>query len=108
MRPAVRLALVVLGLAAAVYGTASLTGGWLGTPPWWGPWERHFDTEKEEILRDHPDMDPRHYVPPIHAPTYPPAGPRPGREWISGGVVAAGFALAAFGAWPRRRTDVSP
>jgi hypothetical protein len=31
-----RLALVVVGLAAVVYGTANLTGGWLGTPPWWG------------------------------------------------------------------------
>lgn len=29
--------------------------------------------------------------------------PRPGREWISDGVVATGLALAAFGAWPRRR-----
>jgi hypothetical protein len=28
-----RLALVVVGLAAAVYGVASLTGGWLGVPP---------------------------------------------------------------------------
>lgn len=34
MRPAVRIAIVVVGLAAATYGTASLTGGWLGTPPW--------------------------------------------------------------------------
>ena len=24
-----------LALAAAVYGAASLTGGWLGTPPWY-------------------------------------------------------------------------
>lgn len=30
-----RLSLVALGLALAIYGTASLTGGWLGTPPWW-------------------------------------------------------------------------
>ena len=38
VRPALRIALAValgLGLAAVVYGTASLTGGWLGTPPWW-------------------------------------------------------------------------
>ena len=32
--PGSRIAPVVLGLAASVYGTASLTGGWLGTPPW--------------------------------------------------------------------------
>ncbi len=30
-----RVALAALGLAAVVYGAASLTGGWLGTPPWW-------------------------------------------------------------------------
>lgn len=37
MRRLLRLALIVVGLAAVVYGTASLTGGWLGTPPWWDP-----------------------------------------------------------------------
>ena len=37
MSRSVRLSLVVLGLALVVYGTASLTGGWLGMPPWW--WE---------------------------------------------------------------------
>lgn len=35
MGRAVRVGLVVLGAAMAVYSTASLTGGWLGTPPWW-------------------------------------------------------------------------
>ena len=35
VRGPVRIALVVLGLAAFDYGTASLTGGWLGTPPRW-------------------------------------------------------------------------
>ena len=35
MRRAVRVGLVVLGAAMAVYGAASVTGGWLGTPPWW-------------------------------------------------------------------------
>lgn len=35
MRPAVRIGLVVLGAAMTVYGFASLTGRWLGTPPWW-------------------------------------------------------------------------
>jgi hypothetical protein len=33
-RPA-RIALVALGVAIALYGIASLTGGWLGEPPWW-------------------------------------------------------------------------
>jgi hypothetical protein len=27
-----------VALAAAVYATASLTGGWLGVPPWWEEW----------------------------------------------------------------------
>src|ERR1051326_595137 len=35
MRRPLRLALGIVGLAAAVHGVASLTGGWLGTPPWW-------------------------------------------------------------------------
>ncbi|MBL9087618.1 MAG: hypothetical protein JNM10_10780 [Planctomycetia bacterium] len=35
MRVAARVGLVVVGIAMAVYGVASLTGGWLGTPPWW-------------------------------------------------------------------------
>lgn len=35
VRAPVRVVLVVLGLAVVVYGVASLTGGWLGTPPWW-------------------------------------------------------------------------
>lgn len=35
MRRAVRIGLVALGAAMAVYGAASQTGGWLGTPPWW-------------------------------------------------------------------------
>ena len=34
MTRTLRVGLVVLGAAMAVYGAASLTGGWLGTPPW--------------------------------------------------------------------------
>ena len=34
MRRALRVGLVALGAAMAVCGVASLTGGWLGTPPW--------------------------------------------------------------------------
>lgn len=34
MKRAVRVGLVILEAAIAVYGAASLTGGWLGTPPW--------------------------------------------------------------------------
>ncbi len=36
MHAAVRAGLVVFGAAMACYGAASLAGGWLGTPPWWG------------------------------------------------------------------------
>ncbi len=43
----------------------------------------------------------------VHFPTAPPYRFRydaiHGRQWISGGVVAAGLALAAVDAWPRRR-----
>src|SRR5262245_35574701 len=44
-----RVALVVLGLAMAVYGVASLTGGWLGTPPWW---KTKFDVMREQFHAD--------------------------------------------------------
>ena len=132
-----RLAVVVLGLAAVVYGTASLTGGWLGTPPWWK--DSRYETLVEAVHRlDDVAAEARarhderiragralvdqlqaeregHRVllsspaptPPRHSesPAYPLAFPRAseGREWISGGVVAAGLALAALSAWPRRR-----
>jgi len=118
VRPVVRLAavaLVVLGLAAVVYGTASLTGGWLGTPPWWErsrertAWER----TKEEVIAHVLDErfgparladgspNPRRQ-PPEPELNVAYVEPREGHEWISGGVVATGLALAAFGAWPRR------
>ncbi|HEY4229342.1 MAG TPA: hypothetical protein VGO79_04175, partial [Thermoanaerobaculia bacterium] len=41
MRRPLRLSLALVGLSLAVYAGASLTGGWLGTPPWW---------EKEALL----------------------------------------------------------
>lgn len=55
-RPA-RLPLVALGLAAVVYGTASLTGVSMGTPPWW---ERRAHAPVDEI-----PMPPGFY----HSPT---------------------------------------
>ena len=90
VRAPLRTALVALGLAAAVYGTASLTGGWLGPPPWW---ERRAQLRMDDTDRL---MPPGFY----HSPTSW-IEPLPGREWFSGGVVAAGLALAGFGAWPR-------
>ena len=128
MRPAIRSVLVTLGLAAAVYGTESLTGGWLGTPLWW---ER---PETAAEVRDREAQDPDAWLLQIwgwsshehqidasghYEPGFLEQGQRQmkdvtvvrvehlvrrdGREWISGGVVAAGLALGAFGAWPRRR-----
>jgi hypothetical protein len=66
-----RAALGLVGFALAIYGVASLTGAWLGEPPWWEQTDRFW------------------------------VRPRPGREWISGGVTALGLALVAFAAWPR-------
>ena len=103
VRPDVRIALITLGLAAALYGTASLTGGWMGTPPWWDRAQRWSD------LKLHQDVEGVGF--PHDGEMYPdpPRGAvgREGREWISGGVVAAGLAVAAFGAWPRRRRAVT-
>ena len=98
MNRVARLAAVVLGLAAVVYGTASLTGGWLGTPPWWetkgliiystGGIYRADGTVDEPfcVRRDYP---------PEHVP-------RDLDPYFGGGLVAIGLALGALGAWPRR------
>ena len=100
-RTALRRSLVVLGLALAVYGTASLTGGWLGTPPWWDRITGYvtFSTGlrvsadgKEEMFCERRAWD----VPPEHVP-------RDSDPFWGGGVVAAGLGLAASGAWLRRR-----
>lgn len=95
MRPAVSIALVVVGLAAATYGTASLTGGWLGTPPWWEHSERgayEWMLGSGSVWGFEPPEPPPYWVTVANQ----------GREWISGGVVAVGLALIAFGAWGRR------
>jgi len=104
VRPSLRLATVVLGLAAVVYGTASLTGGWLGTPPWWERVERDLAHEFRDRWLYRPGEEPRNNlrtgrILPVRYVTVE----SPRREWISISVVAAGLALAAFGAWPRRR-----
>ncbi len=87
-----RIALFVVGLAMAVYGTASLTGGWLGEPPW---------LEREVSIEEFVE---HRYGVSLASPTYPRTVlvEREGREWISGGVAAVGLALATFAAWPRR------
>jgi len=90
----VRAAFAVVGLAAIVYGAASLTGGWLGTPPWWestGTW-----LDADALLAPHRP------VRPVSEYVYAYAQPREGREWISGGVVAVGAALVAVSLVRRR------
>ena len=94
MRRGVRIGFVVLGAAMAVYGGASLTGGWLGTPPWQEGWVAI------ATVRDEPSPQCGAY----DVRVYPM--PRTDREWMSGGVVAVGLALVAVGAWPRRRAEV--
>ena len=85
-----------------VYGVASVTGGWLGTPPWWtkavqvegqpAPILVRYPSGKEIWMQPHPTSW-----------LVPGVALREGREWISGGVVAVGLGLVAVGAWPRRR-----
>ena len=87
----VRLALIGLGLALAVYGTSTLTGGWLGVPPWW----------VTETGADVTVFGETHRLALEQA--------RSGREWVSGAVIAVGVGLVAWGAWPRRHeSQVTP
>lgn len=95
MKP-LRLALVVLGLALAVYGTASLTGGWLGTPPWWGRVTEGCLACGFERLADGSTK-------PFSTWTERDLGARPELGGIGGVVIVVGLVLAALGAWPRRR-----
>ena len=85
---ALRFALIVVGLAISVYGVASITGGWLGTPSWWEPWWEQV-TEREW-----------HEGPVVYARGYAPVAARPG---IGVGVAVAGLLLATICAWPRRK-----
>ena len=89
-----RLALVVLGLALAVYGVASLTGRWLGEPPWW----RRDMTDDEvygKCISPEGSSDSVEEYRNRHHPTKE----REGGPVISLGVSVVGLALAA---WPRR------
>ena len=115
-----RLALVVLGLAVALYGVASLTGGWLGEPPWGEvpaqpPLEVPSTISESTVIFGskartgapsgfEPGQTPGdpHSWGTDAAARGPTGEPRPGREWISAGVLVAGLALAAYAVWPRR------
>ncbi|MBL9087332.1 MAG: hypothetical protein JNM10_09330 [Planctomycetia bacterium] len=91
-----RLLVLAVGAVMAVYGAASLTGGWLGTPPWWVvctqtiTQELHSDGHCEVRVADHA---------PFHAP-------RPWDAPVGAALTAAGLSLVAVGVWLRRRTDV--
>jgi hypothetical protein len=127
-----RLVGYFLGSALAVYAVASLTGAWLGEPPWWrtktepvevlqlreraGDYEKRLNAssptnklttahEWDAITGEGARLTKRTGVDFRFDGVY---YPRPGREWISGGVVAAGLGLAAVGAWPRRRRREAP
>ncbi len=88
MRLPPRIALLALGLVAVVYSAASLTGGWLGTPPWW--WT---ETQASDVT--------------VFGATQRLGLEelRKGREWISGDVIVAGLAVAAFGTLSRRHRE---
>jgi hypothetical protein len=96
--------LMVVGLAVAVYGVASLTGGSLGTPPWW---ERVEDRSRwigpEEWIREGRGF----FFSSGNGLTFVTDTVtigRAGREWVSAAVVIAGLALVAVGArMPRLR-----
>jgi hypothetical protein len=98
-----RILLATLGLAAAVYATASLTGGWMGTPPWW---------EREVVLTlpiDFNDTDLVGSSSYVGSLAFLPRRtvPRLGREVISASISAVGLALLAWAAWPRRKAGGS-
>ena len=88
-----RTSFIVVGLAIGVYGTASLTGGWLGEPPWWmhemdgpfgpSPWLA------EHGVRPGPGQMARSF--------------QRHRELLSVLTALSGFTLAAFAARPRLR-----
>jgi hypothetical protein len=81
-----RLLLLYVGVVALVYGVASLTGGWLGTPPWWSHHE-----PVPDLIGIYVDR------------------PRVAREWVSGGLVLLGLGLL-LQLWTRgaRRPPTGP
>ena len=88
-RSSAHATVAVVALAAAVYATASLSGGWLGTPPWWerpASWAELTDGE----------------VVAMKWFSLKASRPRDGRELVSASIAAVGYALFAVAAWPRR------
>jgi hypothetical protein len=110
-----RLLLAALGLAAVVYGAASLTGGWLGEPPWWTEWvpaasayDKGPTTYRARgVLYDIGSMPVDDFI--ERGTGDGPGGiipvdlrlPRLGRELISAAVILAGLGLLAGAGWRR-------
>ncbi len=110
--PLARLVVGLIGLAVGMYGLASLTGCWLGKPPWWHrdrselsigeEWElvsalgtKSLTPAQRDLVERRSDLVLR----------------RDGREWISGALVAVGFAAVGAGlasARPRRSKALPP
>lgn len=134
MRRARRIGLVVPGAAMAVYGAASLTGGWLGMPPWQDPppacpaasSASDARSSEEEAARwaeyaasvsDNGSRFGRSSLP------APSAGPRPRADgpralepeirrvrprwhkWTGLALCEFGIVAVSVGAWPRRRKE---
>ncbi len=135
MRRAVRIGLVALGAAMAVYGAASLTGGWLGLAPWesrnWGQASRRQElrlppgTRVEYVDEWSPaeraEWESRNLGGGYFWNGFTPRYPKGARWHVSIDqdrsrtqnrpfaitVAAVGLALVAVGAWPRRRAGVT-
>ena len=94
-RLGVRALFGAVGLAALLYGLASITGGWLGTPPW------HFKSVDRVLwLAQHPEAlslaalaDPRPTIVVRDSSFFPCL--------LSGELTAWGAALLAVAVWPR-------
>ena len=114
-----RLLVLAVGAVMAVYGAASLTGGWLGTPPW--ARDTPADTNHSGATYGYLegsmfDVDRPNEPPGFSVYTPPPpelmAASRRSRlenvprlpGWCS---VGLGLALVAVGAWPRRRAGTA-
>jgi len=104
MRRLLRLFFAIVGLVAVLYGVASLTGRWLGTPPWWEVRTCSADMRQSDVDEK---LGGEGRQPATFTLTHMVTSePRRGREWMSGCLVVVGLALvAAYGAWPTRRRD---
>ncbi len=97
-RPAIRIAIAAAGLAAALYGVASLTGGWLGTAPW--QWR---EVDRIDWFLRHRDS--------IDVLVSPGGGSTlivrdPGQNLsVSVALALVGIAFVVVAAWPRYREE---